>query len=293
MTVTAQTISQELKKKHDALGDVYFAQVKNGSTWFTKDRVRILDGWAMNKSYASPTYTGYEIKISRGDFVRDDKWESYLPYCHRFYFVCPRGMIRPKELVNPNVGLIYYNPDSPVKKLRTVKSPHRRTIETPPAEFFQYLLFSKVDVQTDPDPTTEEMRRDRAQAIYNFIQGIDGANIPIHEVGYMLQQKYWHTWQDLQARLIDLDGKEKKFQKMVTENDVYKIAEKYFPVETQNAKRIGYPSKEDKLKALDRLFSSLLDARLPANVIKNTSTLCQAAIQLNEYLKKHYDSRVD
>lgn len=49
----------------------------------------------------------YEIKSSRGDFLADDKWERYLPYCTHFAFVAPAGAIFRFELER-SVGLIEY-----------------------------------------------------------------------------------------------------------------------------------------------------------------------------------------
>ncbi len=48
---------------------------------------------------------GYEIKISRADFLSDKKWESYLKYCTWFYFVAPEGIIKKEELPE-KVGLM-------------------------------------------------------------------------------------------------------------------------------------------------------------------------------------------
>ncbi|WP_208112793.1 MmcB family DNA repair protein [Aureibacillus halotolerans] len=42
--------------------------------------------------------TVYEIKVSRSDFLRDDKWPAYKNQCHRFFFVCPKDLIKPEEL---------------------------------------------------------------------------------------------------------------------------------------------------------------------------------------------------
>jgi hypothetical protein len=53
----------------------------------------------------------YEIKASRGDFLRDGKWERYLPFCTHFAFVAPAGAIAKWELPR-GVGLIEYG--SPV-----------------------------------------------------------------------------------------------------------------------------------------------------------------------------------
>jgi len=51
------------------------------------------------------TTKGYEIKVSRSDFLGDDKWDNYLKYCNYFYFVAPKGLIGKHELPD-GVGLI-------------------------------------------------------------------------------------------------------------------------------------------------------------------------------------------
>lgn len=49
----------------------------------------------------------YEIKASRADFLRDGKWENYLPYCTHFSIVCAAGIVQRWELPR-EVGLIEY-----------------------------------------------------------------------------------------------------------------------------------------------------------------------------------------
>lgn len=48
---------------------------------------------------------GIEIKVSRQDFLSDKKWREYLPYCSRFYFIAPVGIIKKEELPK-DIGLI-------------------------------------------------------------------------------------------------------------------------------------------------------------------------------------------
>lgn len=33
-----------------------------------------------------------ECKASRQDYLRDEKWQKYLPYCHQFYFLAPKEL---------------------------------------------------------------------------------------------------------------------------------------------------------------------------------------------------------
>lgn len=67
-----------------------------------------VDVATLKLSWASPVTTGYEIKVSRADFLRDvqtAKFERYLPYFRRFYFACPAGLIS-KEEVPEGCGLM-------------------------------------------------------------------------------------------------------------------------------------------------------------------------------------------
>lgn len=49
----------------------------------------------------------FEVKSSRADWLADNKWERYLPYCTHFAFVAPAGAIARWEL-DRDIGLIEY-----------------------------------------------------------------------------------------------------------------------------------------------------------------------------------------
>jgi len=40
----------------------------------------------MPRPLLNPACTGYDIKISRSDFLGDEKWTGYLPLCNLLYF---------------------------------------------------------------------------------------------------------------------------------------------------------------------------------------------------------------
>lgn len=83
--------------------DIFLEEVKNGRSY--GNNLRIMDAWAMKLSWSPVRTIGYEIKVSRSDFVGDDKWPNYLKLCHQLFFVAPKGIISPDELP-PEVGLI-------------------------------------------------------------------------------------------------------------------------------------------------------------------------------------------
>lgn len=67
---------------------------------------RRFDMWWMKPSQRKQDTVGVEIKVSRADFLGDKKWPEYLPYCEKFYFACPAGLIQPDELAK-GIGLIW------------------------------------------------------------------------------------------------------------------------------------------------------------------------------------------
>ena len=111
--ITAAHIKSLLAHKHRK--DVFATEVHLGSAWAN---CRRMDAWAMKRTWSPITTIGYEIKVSRADFLRDGKWHEYLYHCNHFSFVCPRGLIEADEL--PEVaGLIWTTKDG--TGLRTIK----------------------------------------------------------------------------------------------------------------------------------------------------------------------------
>lgn len=145
MKIRADMILRQLQKRHFNRNDVFLTQVKNGRSWGSENLL-IMDALAIRRSWTRPCYIGYEVKISRSDFVRDEKWPGYLQYCHEFYFACPVGLILPEELPK-QVGLIYYDSqkDSIVTKRRALYRP----IEIS-SEMLMYIIMSKLDDNRHP-----------------------------------------------------------------------------------------------------------------------------------------------
>ena len=143
MKVQAYQINKQLAKRHQ--NDLFYAEVKNGPTW-TSNNLLILDALAIKKSWTQPCITGYEIKVDRSDFTRDEKWHGYLQYCNKFYFACPKGLIEPEELP-AQVGLVYYDPEKDT--IRTKRKALHKEI-TLSAEVLLYLLFYRTESDRYP-----------------------------------------------------------------------------------------------------------------------------------------------
>jgi len=121
----------------------YMTGVKNGPTQYVPEGggLLVLDALSISKSWTQPCLVGYEIKVSRGDFLRDAKWYQYFPYVHEFYLVCPLNLIDRTE-IPLECGLMYYRPESKtiVMKKRAI---HRDV--TPSADMLMYIIMSKLD----------------------------------------------------------------------------------------------------------------------------------------------------
>lgn len=127
--------------------DIFLTQVKTGPTQTAnRGQLFILDGLAIKPSWANPCLTGYEVKVSRSDFVGDQKWPAYLNYCHQFNFVCPSKLIQPEELP-AEVGLIWCNQET--RALSTRKKAVYRPIETP-WNLLYYIIIARTDRERHP-----------------------------------------------------------------------------------------------------------------------------------------------
>lgn len=130
--INSFAVKKLLASKHSK--DFFACEVKTGAS---NEGLGIIDAWAMKKSWAHPLITGYEIKVSRQDFLNDNKWRKYLNYCNEFYFVCPKDIIMKGE-VPDDVGLYYIG-----KRLKTVKKAPYRDIKICD-DIFRYILMNKI-----------------------------------------------------------------------------------------------------------------------------------------------------
>ena len=65
------------------------------------DNAPIADVLAVFKSYTNPCAKIYEVKVSRGDFLRDvgeGKYRKYLVCCNQLYFAAPQGLLNKTEM---------------------------------------------------------------------------------------------------------------------------------------------------------------------------------------------------
>ena len=159
MTITAKTIRNAIARKHN--NDLVVPECKTGPTWFNKE-LRKLDVWILKRSWVRFGTVGYEIKISRSDFLRDKKWPEYLEYCHEFFFVCPWGMIKPDEITDKAAGLYWISKNG--ARLFLQRQAEHRDIELPDLLVY-HILMSRVTVIRPYDFYRMRNERDRLQKL--------------------------------------------------------------------------------------------------------------------------------
>jgi len=188
--ITAKDIEKVLAQKHQR--DAFYRQVKNGPTHAPlPEGLLIMDAVVISKSWSNLLITAYEIKISRSDFLSDNKLHLYKQYCHRLDVVCPAGLIKQNE-VDDDTGLIWINPKT--KQGWVVKKKGRiRKLDRLPSEMFLYLIMNKADddhaLYSNSRMAAEEYLADK---------------IDSHSLGRRLGKKIGHELQRLNDRVRNM-----------------------------------------------------------------------------------------
>lgn len=89
-----------LRERHRS--EIFVTELRGGAG-YGGDSERRMDAWALHP-YPSKSNrrVAYEVKVSRGDFLRDIKQplkhRPALIFSNEFYFVAPKGLIKADEL---------------------------------------------------------------------------------------------------------------------------------------------------------------------------------------------------
>jgi hypothetical protein len=132
----AEDIISLLRIKHSE--DIFVSECKDGPTQSVRNYLR-MDAWVMPRSWSHPEITAYEVKVSRSDFLGDEKWRKYLDLCNYFYFATAPGTISLDELPT-HVGLIESS-QTGGRLFTRRKAIHREIPE--PSAVFRYILMCR------------------------------------------------------------------------------------------------------------------------------------------------------
>lgn len=187
MIAYAKHILGLIEAKHSK--DLVVPECKDGPTQSVSEYLR-MDAWVMNRSWAHPCYTAYEIKCTRSDFLSDKKWRGYLPYCNEFYFVAPKGIIEPTELP-PEAGLLVMLGGAEGKKLVCKKKAAWRDVEVPES-LFRYVLMCRVQVARNGFDV-KLTKAERAKAWKAFVKEKVATRALGYEVSKSIREKVGHV----------------------------------------------------------------------------------------------------
>lgn len=147
--MSARAIVDLLAERHKE--DVFVPECKDGPTW--NNGASRLDAWAMRKSWANPCTWGYEVKISRNDWLRDIKWQGYTDLVNEFYLVAPNEKVIPLSEVPDGIGLLYVA--STGTRFFTKRKAHHRECSVEAANvLMQYVLQSRASIDVKKQPKT-------------------------------------------------------------------------------------------------------------------------------------------
>lgn len=142
MHMHADDIVKALQSKHSE--DLVVPECKTGPTQ-GHSGLAIMDVWVMARSWAHPHTTCYEVKVSRQDFLKDNKWPGYMSYCNSMYFACPKDLIKVEELP-ADVGLVYVS--DPGRKVYTKRKAVYRKVDIP-ANLWIYILMCRAKIDRE------------------------------------------------------------------------------------------------------------------------------------------------
>lgn len=199
--VKAHEITYALSKRN--CDELFLTEVKTGPS--TMRETLRFDAIHIKKSWTRPCITGYEVKVSRNDFLHDDKYIHYKNYCHRLYMVCPKDMISVSEIPE-DIGLIYYNPEK--KTLNTKKMAQLRDIEIS-SSLLYYILISRISNDLHP------FFNNTKDYIEAYIQ--DKANKK--ELGWKFESKLIQNVEDAEKEAADLLNKLENYREKAIERD--------------------------------------------------------------------------
>jgi hypothetical protein len=124
--------------------DVFVPECKDGPTYIGS-HLR-LDAWAMIRSWSNYRTFGYEVKVSRSDFVRDEKMQGYLPLCHEFYVVAPAGIVESLDELPAGAGLLLASPNHH-RLIAKRKAQYREIAD--PVLVYRYILMARARIDRD------------------------------------------------------------------------------------------------------------------------------------------------
>ena len=178
--ISAAALLQAITRRH--AGDLVIPECKNGPTQ-TRTHRRF-DAWVLVRTWSPITMIGYEIKVSRSDWRRDEKLADYQGLCHQLYIVAPKGIV-PVEELPEGVGLLEAVGDG--TRLVSRRKASRREIALP-GELLVYILMARVAPKQDDERDWADPARRREHNRRQLEQWAKSKS-DRRELSYLLSEK--------------------------------------------------------------------------------------------------------
>lgn len=179
--IRAGDVIKALSARHKE--DMFFTEVKNGATQTVAHHCK-MDALAIKISWTNFKIVGYEVKVSRSDFLRDDKWRSYLPMCNELYFAVAPGIVDVSEIPE-QCGLVQLTAKG---GLRTIRKAVWRDI-APPVEMYKYLMFGYIGAHRFFEYDLHRHERVAPLACADIWQDYLSDKATLKDIGYKVSEK--------------------------------------------------------------------------------------------------------
>ncbi len=195
-----------LKAKHSK--DVFVDECKNGESY--SSHLLKLDAWVLRRSWSPLTTIGYEIKASRSDFERDQKWMGYTDYCHEFFFVCPAGLIKAVDLPK-GIGLIWTTMSGTGLQTK-IKAERRKPDPEKLNQLMTYVIMARsVIVQDMYQANNPPVQQDRIQFLADSVREAEARKA----LSFLVRGNIRNRHEEMHKRCEEADRKEKRVDNFV------------------------------------------------------------------------------
>lgn len=145
MRITAASVCALLAERHrDDLLAFELSTAPMGSS----SRARF-DAWATERSHSRPTVHGYEIKVTRADWLSDKKLTGYARYCNCMWLVTAPGVVLDEQELPGGFGWQVVA-STGTRLVTKRKAAHMPMTDADARAIYRMLLVNRAQIVSDP-----------------------------------------------------------------------------------------------------------------------------------------------
>lgn len=163
-----------------------------------------MDFFAMSSPHSMyHSLTGYEIKVTRSDWLNDMKYKDYVQYCNYFYIVAAPRCVLPEE-VPPNMGFI----EMTSTKSRLFTKRKAPAFDVKNLRILTYIIWTLTG-------KFQWRAGDRNKLVTNFEDYVKGKK-HLHELGVSAAYKIRHDLKTFEDRKTQLEQDRRDIKELVS-----------------------------------------------------------------------------